>query len=403
MRVLLLTLLDYRREPNQRIHHFVRSLGPQCRSLVVAYATASVDRRPGRLARRAVQPAVTSWTDGPVQFLEVAPIWFPRRWGRALGSLRDRLDSASLFSVLRRHLEEPVDVCVAVGPFATLAAIRLREQGVAGAVVYEDIDYEPGFAAHGQHARDRARQEAAAVRGADLVISVGWRLSALRRQQGARRQVWIPNGVEVERFRAVCPEGPRPPVLIYTGNLDRNHSGLAQLLAALPGIRKASPEVRLILVGRGQAAEEAALRRQAARLGVETLIEWAGFQPYSSVPQWLHRGGVGLAAFPPGPPREHAFPLKALEYMAAGLPVLTTAGSETASLVEQAECGLAVAHEPAALATAAGALLADADLCARLGQNGRRASQDYDWKRIMDREAEALRELLAQRPPGGVL
>lgn len=392
MRILLLTLLDYRREPNQRIHHFVRHVAPHCRALTVCYATSALERRLGGLARRALQPGVTAWTDGLVRFLEVTPLWFPRRWGRALGSLRDRQDILSLLRVARRHLEEPVDLCVAVGPFAALAAIRLRGHGLVGGVVYEDMDYEPGFAAHAWHARDRVRQEAAAARGADLVISAGERLSALRRTQGARRHVWIPNGVDTERFRATGAT-PHRPALIYTGNLDRYYSGLKQVIAALPGIREACSDVRLILVGRGQAAEEAALRRHAAALGVGALIEWVGPLPYSHLPQHLHRADVGLAAFPPGPSREYAFPYKVLEYMAAGLPVLATAGSETACLLERAECGMAVAHEPAALAAAARTLLADADLRARLGQKGRRASEAYDWKRIMDREMEALRGL----------
>jgi len=75
---------------------------------------------------------------------------------------------------------------------------------------------------------------------------------------------------------------------------------------------------------------------------------------------------------------------KLLELMAAGLPIVAGQVGQVAEYVEDGRSGLLVAPgDPAALARATLALLADSALRARLGQGARaRVAQHYTWDEL---------------------
>jgi len=77
--------------------------------------------------------------------------------------------------------------------------------------------------------------------------------------------------------------------------------------------------------------------------------------------------------------KRYAFPLKVVEYMAAGLPVIGTQDSETERIIRAAECGVVVAYEPAAVAGAMVCLFTDRDGYARLAGNAAGASARFSW------------------------
>jgi glycosyltransferase involved in cell wall biosynthesis len=76
-----------------------------------------------------------------------------------------------------------------------------------------------------------------------------------------------------------------------------------------------------------------------------------------------------------------AVPVKLLDSMAAGRPVVVTPRTEMRRIVEAADAGAVAAGDgPEALEAAIGPLLADRALAARLGANARAAAErDFDW------------------------
>ena len=78
----------------------------------------------------------------------------------------------------------------------------------------------------------------------------------------------------------------------------------------------------------------------------------------------------------------HSLPTKVLEYMARGIPVVTTPLPEARKLVERHDCGIVVPFEdPSAVVDAIGRLRDDPDLRSRLAENGRRAAAVYyNWE-----------------------
>ena len=92
----------------------------------------------------------------------------------------------------------------------------------------------------------------------------------------------------------------------------------------------------------------------------------------------------------PVPYRQYAYPLKVIEYMAAGLPVIATQETEAAEILQRSQCGIAVPYEPEGLAHAVIALLTDTALYETCRANAVRESADMTWERLLDRELSLI-------------
>lgn len=133
---------------------------------------------------------------------------------------------------------------------------------------------------------------------------------------------WIPNGVATARFESI----PRPrlqadaPRMVFVGRLVAEKS-LDLVLEAWARAEMPRRGWRLRLVGGGP--QEAALRDQAAGLGIAESIEWIG--PSQEVERHLAESDVGILAS-----RTEGLSNTLLEYLAAGLPAIATriSGSE---------------------------------------------------------------------------
>lgn len=386
-RLLVLTALDFAREPNQRVHHQVRHLAAAFDETVVLYlARGRADRSWGGHWRSLFGLQRRSWREGRVRFVEVDPLWnLP--WGSSLRHVR--FLSVLLFLPLSLLLGfgffvgGRFDVVLAGGAYAGAAGVCLKRMGRAGMLVYDDIDYDPGLQGRAFLRRHVARLERGAFRAADLRVSAGEELAALRRAQGVADLHVIPNGVEYAGFAAAQIKPPHPPTLIYTGNLRRDYSGLELALQAWPAVLAALPEARFVIVGRSEPAEEAWLRRRIRAEGLEGRIRLAGECPYAELPAYLGEADLGWALFPPNPTRQLAYPNKVIEYMAAGLGVLTTAGSQAARIVQAPGCGRAVPFEASAAAEALRELLGARQDLAEMGRRGAAAAARSDWTLLM--------------------
>jgi rhamnosyl/mannosyltransferase len=125
---------------------------------------------------------------------------------------------------------------------------------------------------------------------------------------------------------------------------------------------------RLVIVGEGPVGE--ALRAQASRLGLGDKVHFAGRVSDAELHDHLAAAGIGV--LPSNTPTE-AFGLALAEYMAAGLPVVSTdLGTGTSYVNQDGVSGLVVAaNDPGALATGIGRLLSDPTLRVNMGTAGR--------------------------------
>ena len=196
--------------------------------------------------------------------------------------------------------------------------------------------------------------------------------------------VVIPNGVFVDRFRRAEPVAEwrsHAGTLAFLGRLDEPRKGLGVLLEAFPRIAAARPGVRLLVAGRGDAHEARAALPRSCRADVTFL----GAVDDATKARLLRSADVYVA---PNTGSE-SFGIVLVEAMAASAPVLASALPSFRRVVENGRLGaLFEPGNPAALAEAALALLADRDRRARLSAAADVAVRRYDWsvlgRRILD-------------------
>jgi glycosyltransferase involved in cell wall biosynthesis len=107
----------------------------------------------------------------------------------------------------------------------------------------------------------------------------------------------------------------------------------------------------------------------------------------------LAGAGIGLATFRAHPLRIHAAPLKVLEYMASGLPIIALKGSEAGDMVTRAGVGVTCATTGADIAQAVRRMMDDPAAYAAMSAAGPGAAAAYDWGTVLSREREMLAQL----------
>ena len=174
----------------------------------------------------------------------------------------------------------------------------------------------------------------------------------------------IPNAVDISDFSV---GGARDEALAAQLGLDGKtvlgfigsfyaYEGLDILLDALPAMLARRPDIRLLLVGGGH--QEAALRAQAAALGVAQQVVFTGRVPHSEVQRYYNL--VDVLCYPRHKMRltDLVTPLKPLEAMAQGRVMVASDVGGHKELIDDGRTGvLFAAGDPQALAQQVLALL----------------------------------------------
>ena len=202
--------------------------------------------------------------------------------------------------------------------------------------------------------QERLEAEELGVRATSAVIPLGIDLSAFKHLPA------------LGTFRCQHPELSDRTLLLFLSRLDPVE-GLDLLLLAFAQVRQTRPDVALVLAGCGASDFEAWLQARVQELGLESVVLFAGFL----------EGEQKLAALTDSalfvmPSYSENFGLAVVEAMACSLPVVISDQVGISYEVAKARAGLVV---PCQVETLAGAILrlaGDAQLRARLGENGRR-------------------------------
>jgi glycosyltransferase involved in cell wall biosynthesis len=182
----------------------------------------------------------------------------------------------------------------------------------------------------------------------------------------APKIVTIPNGVEVTADPVEPPHGDRR--LLAIGRL-MTQKGFDRLLAAMPRVVAACPDVRLDIVGEG--AERGRLVAMSGSLGLADVVTFHGRVDRAAVQRCIDAAHVVVA-----PSRYEGMPLAVLEASMRGRPVVGTDVGGINEVIVDGETGVLVDpatidRDPAPLADAIIGLLDDADRAVRLGRAGR--------------------------------
>jgi phosphatidylinositol alpha-mannosyltransferase len=209
--------------------------------------------------------------------------------------------------------------------------------------------------------------------------------------------VEIPNGVDLEHYAdgGFLPGYPRPGVRTvgFIGRFDEPRKGMDVLLEALRGmpLPDGPGEVRLLVAGRGDA--EGLLRR--AGRGLADRIDVLGVVSEDTKAAALRSMDVYCAPNTGG----ESFGMVLTEAMAAGAPVLASDLDAFRRVLDGGRAGALVpAGDPAALAAALAALLADPGRRAALAVAGRERARRYAWPVVASSVLQVYEAAIAADP-----
>ena len=170
--------------------------------------------------------------------------------------------------------------------------------------------------------------------------------------------------------------------VVYVGSIARIR-GIEQMVQALDLI----DDVRLNLAGK--------FSEQSVETEVKGLKGWGsvnelGFLNRDEVNAVLAKSKAGLVTLQPTINYIDALPVKMFEYMAAGIPVISSNFPLWREIIEGNQCGLCVDPlNPKAIGKAIQYFINNPDQAERMGKNGRKAVEEkYNWaieeKKLLD-------------------
>ena len=194
------------------------------------------------------------------------------------------------------HIHEPIT------PSISLLALLAAEQPVVATF-------------HTATPRSRSMRLASEVLGAAIEkIDAGVAVSESARnvvvQHLGRDAVVIPNGIRFDEFArrpiAESPHSSESPRLVFIGRLDEPRKGLEVLLAAVPQIRQARPNLEVIVAGQGS----------------RPLPSWC--RSLGAIDDEAKIDVLGSADIYAAPPSRESFGIVLLEAMASGLQIVAS-------------------------------------------------------------------------------
>jgi glycosyltransferase involved in cell wall biosynthesis len=87
-------------------------------------------------------------------------------------------------------------------------------------------------------------------------------------------------------------------------------------------ISSGDPKLKFLLIGGGE--QDSELRQKVEKLGLSEKVVFTGFVSYADLPKYLKVADIAVNTLEPTLVANVAFPNKVPQYMAAGLPVVST-------------------------------------------------------------------------------
>jgi len=207
----------------------------------------------------------------------------------------------------------------------------------------------------------------------------------------------IPNGVELVNLNNSHDEWDlrgeyhleTSPLLIFIGSFQPWH-GVENLILSMKEIIRKIPQCSLALVGEGPMKEKIVAFIRENQL--EKNVIMIGNISNNKIPSCIRSSDICLyyPAFDEVS-RQYVFqiglcPMKILEYMAGGKPIVSVEIPHLRDIIEENNCGLITKHDHVFYSNAVIKLIEDPETAKVMGKNGRIAIENkYNWSIISER------------------
>jgi glycosyltransferase involved in cell wall biosynthesis len=179
-------------------------------------------------------------------------------------------------------------------------------------------------------------------------------------------------------FRPRSVEPPESPfTLIYHGTIGSRH-GLDVAVRAAALAREAVPDLELRIIGDGDFSHE--VRALIVELGVQDFVRLdQGFVPMDELLPTMEQASVGLAPILDDPFTRYMLPVKLLEYVALGIPVIASDTESVRAYFDESMLCFAAPGDPSDLARKM-IEMRDPERRARLVASARRFNEEHTWE-----------------------
>ncbi len=258
--------------------------------------------------------------------------------------------------------------------YYTPAAVAFTRTLPRSLTIYDNMDELSAF--HGA-SRDLLDLERALLEAADLVFTGGWSLHEAKRSRH-RAVHCFPSSVDAAHFsRARDGHQPDPPDqaplprprLGFFGVIDERMD-----MAFLAGFAALRPDWHFVMLGPVVKIDPASLPRAPN-------IHWLGMKAYAELPGYMARWDLAFMPFALNEATRFISPTKTPEFLAGGLPVVSTAVPDVVRAYGGDEGFVTIVASPPDAALAATTMMAGAgpDWLARVDARLAAGSWDETW------------------------
>ncbi|MGD0336876.1 MAG: glycosyltransferase family 4 protein [Candidatus Omnitrophota bacterium] len=198
----------------------------------------------------------------------------------------------------------------------------------------------------------------------------------------------IPLGVNIKRFRYArtdrsvweqFPVGKKDLILVYVGKLDKIRR-LENIIEAFKIViaEHRDKNIKLFFIG-GSKKDIERLSKKADPEIIKNKIFFLGAVSYEKIPSFLKSADVGLAYIPKTSSYNIQPPLKTIEYLAAGLPVVATDTDAHLDILQDGVNAVIASDSAEDFAKGMSRILEDDRLRSQIKNNAFMSVLNYDW------------------------
>jgi glycosyltransferase involved in cell wall biosynthesis len=249
------------------------------------------------------------------------------------------------------------------------------------------IEYQTGSVSQSIEAIRRLENRVRAWQGTTFDASFALNDVLGRRLLGSRPFHAVPAGVNLAAFRPGLPRTFRREhgipddhiVFILAGTLDALRGTDVPLRGFVQALAR-NDRLWLLMPGKGPQLEE--LRDYARTHRVDHRVWLPGYVPYAEMPRLFAASDAGVSYLAPTEYHEGLPPMKVMEYLGAGLPVIASDVSSHRMQLQHESNGLLAPPGPDGFAEAMLRFAADGELRARMAEAAAPSVAHLTWERI---------------------
>jgi glycosyltransferase involved in cell wall biosynthesis len=197
----------------------------------------------------------------------------------------------------------------------------------------------------------------------------------------SKRYVIIKNMPKLTLFDKYIVTRGNKKGIFYIGVIAKER-GIYHVLEALRILKERGIHFHFHCVGNISTGDENKISNKLTKYGLEDCVTFYGRLELVKGYQYSKECRVGVAILAPSENYKESYSTKMFEYMAAGMPVVTSNFPIYKNVVETNDCGICVdPFNAQEIARAIGHLMLNDEEANRMGKNGRSAvEEEYNWK-----------------------